>query len=164
MSKNGNEVAVAKYPKVILRKPVGVKETFGWAGEVLMSETERRFVPETFKDSWTIEEINMSKLGHIVKAIADATRYAAVNNYKVSNIILKFGVDAMDKWDAFTKATEARRTAKKNAEGELKGDAKKAAWDAVKDPYNRAVKRATLAMELLAEDIFDNAPAKKCIG
>lgn len=166
MSKEAqNQVVTSeKYPKVILRKPAGTKETFGWAGEILLSKTERRFVPEYLKEGWTKEEINMSKNGHIVKAIADSTVYAAIKGYNHSGIIHKFGPDCIEKWEAYTAAMDARKTAKKNAEGDKEGEARKAAWDSVKEPYNRAVKRALLAMELLAEDIFAGQSPAKVIG
>lgn len=153
-----------KRAKVILRKPVGVKPTTGWSGEVIFPDKSRKFVPEYFNENWSDEELNMSKAGHIVKAIADSTRYAAEKNYDCSDIIMRFGIQAMEYWDAFLKATDKRRTAKKTAQEGKSGEEAKKAWDDIKDEYNSAVRRCTLKMELLAEDIFDGKSPAKSIG
>lgn len=166
MSKNtmNAECSTAKKAKVILRKPSGTKISQGWAGEIINPDGTRAFVPEAFREELEEAEINMTKIGHMIKAIADATVFAASKELDVSAIIKRWGVDCVTMWADFQKHAKARKEARAKAEDGLKTpEERRAAWDKVKEPYNSAVRRASLKMELLAEDILAGEP-KKAIG
>lgn len=153
-----------KVNKIILRKPTGTKVSQGWAAEVIATDGTRYFVPELFKDELVDAELNMTKGGHLVKVISDATVYAALRKFDVSGIITTWGVQAVQTYDQFTKAVRDRKNARaKSDEGKTTREEKAAAWEKIKEPYNKAVRRMTLKMELLAEDILD-AGSNKVIG
>lgn len=154
--------ATVKKDKVILRKPSGTRESQGWAGEVIHSNGTREFVPEQMRENLTEQELAMTKLGNIIKAIADATNYAAQKNCDVSGIILTHGVACIQMWDAYLKVVKSR----KDAKSALKGtdEEKKAKWDAIKGPLNSAVRRETLKMELYAEEKILLGEPRKAIG
>lgn len=159
---NNNNTKQAKVNKIILRKPNGTRVSQGWAAEVIRPDATRYFVPEQFKDELIEEELNMTKGGHLVKVISDATVYASIKKFDVSGIIQKWGVQAVQQYDAFAKAVRNRAEARKNVSGSTKQE-KSDAWQKIKEPYNKAVRRETLKMELLAEDILD-AGSDKVIG
>lgn len=148
----------AKTPKVILRKPGGARENQGWVGEVIRADGTRGFVPEMFKEVWTDEELAMTKVGNLVKAIADATNFAAKNGYRCSLIIKTHGIDCLQQWDAYVKAVEARKDARKALDGTA--DERRGKWEEIKGPFNSRVRIELLKMELLTEKILAGEPKK----
>ena len=154
--------ATVKKDKVILRKPSGTRESQGWAGEIIHSDGRREFVPEMMSENLTDQELAMTKLGNIIKAIADATNYAAQKNCDVSGIILTHGVACIQMWDAYLKVVKARKDAKSAIKGT--DEQRKAKWDAIKGPLNSAVRRESLKMELYAEERILAGEPRKVIG
>ena len=152
-------------PKVIIRKPGGANERQGWVGEVINPDKTRYFVPELFKEELTEQELAMTKIGNCIKAIADATVFAAQKNYRVSEIILLHGVDCIAAWQAYTKAVKERKEARaKSDEGKTTREAKAEAWDKIKGKYNSAVRVASLKMEMLYEDKIAKGEPKKILN
>lgn len=150
--------ATEKKAKVILRKPAGAKENQGWTGEVINPDKTRYFVPESFKEGWTEEELAMTKVGNLVKAIADSTAYAAKFNLDYSAIIGKHGIECITAWDAYTKAVKARKDKRDSLTGTTQE--KKDKWETIKGPFNSAVRVQMLKMELLTEKILAGEPKK----
>lgn len=161
MSKNNEtkvEVQTSKAAKVILRKPAGAKDSMGWVGEVIHTDGKREFVPELFKEVWTDQELAMTKIGNLVKAIADCTNYAAQKGYRYSGIIGKHGLACLQQWDAYAKAVQNRKDARDKITGTP--EEKKEAWEKIKGPFNSAVRSQMLKMELLTEEILQGEPKK----
>lgn len=161
MSKNNEtkvEVQTSKAAKVILRKPAGAKDGMGWVGEAIHTDGKREFVPELFKEVWTEQELAMTKIGNLVKVIADCTNYAAQKGYRYSGIIGKHGLACLQQWDAYAKAVRNRKDARDKLTGTP--EEKKEAWEKIKGPFNSAVRTQTLNMELLTEEILQGEPKK----
>lgn len=163
MSKNNEtkvEVQTSKAAKVILRKPAGSKDSMGWVGEVIHTDGKREFVPELFKEIWehTEQELAMTKIGNLVKAISDCTNYAAQMGYRYSGIIGKHGLACLQQWDAYVKAVRDRKDARDKLNGTP--EEKKEAWEKIKGPFNSAVRTQVLKMELLTEEILRGEPKK----